>query len=102
VVAVAVANGGFATSDFIARLKALRARAVGDEAAYRDYRDRYRAIATSVWLRGAHEVGRGDAMTAAAPSGVVTFLFTDIEGSTRRCEADGEAMRVALATRCAT
>jgi class 3 adenylate cyclase len=23
-------------------------------------------------------------MTAAAPSGVVTFLFTDIEGSTRR------------------
>jgi hypothetical protein len=35
VVAVTVANGGFATSDFIARLKALRARAVGDEAAYR-------------------------------------------------------------------
>jgi hypothetical protein len=26
-------------------------------------------------------------MTAAAPSGVVTFLFTDIEGSTRRWEA---------------
>ena len=23
-------------------------------------------------------------MTAAAPSGVVTFLFTDVEGSTRR------------------
>jgi len=33
-------------------------------------------------------VGRGDAMTAAAPSGVVTFLVTDIEGSTRRWEAD--------------
>ena len=33
-------------------------------------------------------------MTAAAPSGVVTFLFTDIEGSTRRWEADAEAMRV--------
>jgi class 3 adenylate cyclase len=33
-------------------------------------------------------------MTAAAPSGV-TFLFTDIEGSTRRWEADG--MRAALA-----
>ena len=32
-------------------------------------------------------------MTAAAPSGVVTFLFTDIEGSTRRWEADAEAMR---------
>jgi predicted ATPase/class 3 adenylate cyclase len=42
-------------------------------------------------------VGRGDAMTAAAPSGVVTFLFTDVEGSTRRWEADAEAMRAALA-----
>jgi class 3 adenylate cyclase len=37
-------------------------------------------------------------MTAAAPSGVVTFLFTDIEGSTRRWEADAEAMRAALLT----
>jgi class 3 adenylate cyclase len=35
-------------------------------------------------------------MTAAAPSGVVTFLFTDIEGSTRRWEADAGAMRAAL------
>ncbi len=34
---------------------------------------------------------------AAAPSGVVTFLFTDIEGSTRRWEADADAMRLALA-----
>jgi predicted ATPase/class 3 adenylate cyclase len=41
-------------------------------------------------------MGRGDAMKAAAPSGVVTFLFTDVEGSTRRWEADAEAMRVAL------
>ena len=32
-----------------------------------------------------------------APSGVVTFLFTDVEGSTRRWEADADAMRVALA-----
>jgi predicted ATPase/class 3 adenylate cyclase len=30
------------------------------------------------------------------PSGVVTFLFTDIEGSTRRWEADAVAMRAAL------
>jgi class 3 adenylate cyclase len=30
------------------------------------------------------------------PSGVVTFLFTDIEGSTRRWEADAQAMRAAL------
>src|SRR5271165_6591099 len=37
-------------------------------------------------------------MTAAAPSGVVTFLFTDVEGSTRRWEADADEMRAALAT----
>ena len=36
-------------------------------------------------------------MNMVAPSGVVTFLFTDIEGSTRRWEADAEAMRAALA-----
>ena len=35
-------------------------------------------------------------MTAAAPSGVVTFEFTDIEGSTRRWESDAAAMRSAL------
>jgi class 3 adenylate cyclase len=35
--------------------------------------------------------------TAAAPSGVVTFLFTDVEGSTRRWEADAAGMRAALA-----
>jgi class 3 adenylate cyclase len=33
----------------------------------------------------------------ASPSGVVTFLFTDIEGSTRRWEADADGMRSALA-----
>jgi hypothetical protein len=32
----------------------------------------------------------------SAPSGVVTFLFTDIEGSTRRWEADAESMRAAI------
>ncbi len=31
------------------------------------------------------------------PSGTVTFLFTDIEGSTRRWEADPDTMRVELA-----
>jgi predicted ATPase/class 3 adenylate cyclase len=35
-------------------------------------------------------------VNAAAPTGIVTFLFTDIEGSTRRWEADPDAMRVAL------
>ena len=33
---------------------------------------------------------------SSRPSGTVTFLFTDIEGSTRRWEADPDAMRVAL------
>jgi class 3 adenylate cyclase len=37
------------------------------------------------------------AAPAAAPSGVVTFLFTDVEGSTRRWEADADEMRAALA-----
>ena len=39
-------------------------------------------------------------MTDKAPWGVMTFLFTDVEGSTRRWEADADdadAMRVALA-----
>jgi class 3 adenylate cyclase len=31
------------------------------------------------------------------PSGNVTFLFTDIEGSTQRWESDPVAMRLALA-----
>ena len=37
-------------------------------------------------------------MNVVAPSGVVTFLFTDIEGSTRRWEADADGMQAALAT----
>ena len=81
---------------WLLRLRALLARAHGDDAAYRDYRDRYRAMATSLGFEGHIAVGRGDAMTAAAPSGVVTFLFTDVEGSTRRWEADADGMRVAL------
>ena len=35
-------------------------------------------------------------MGVGPPSGTVTFLFTDVEGSTRRWEADPEAMRAAL------
>src|SRR5262245_19547443 len=34
---------------------------------------------------------------AELPTGTVTFLFTDIEGSTARWEGQPEAMRVALA-----
>jgi hypothetical protein len=33
---------------------------------------------------------------AAASSGVVTFMFTDIESSPRRREADADAMAAAL------
>ncbi|MEV3903522.1 adenylate/guanylate cyclase domain-containing protein [Mycobacterium sp. NPDC050551] len=36
-------------------------------------------------------------MTTSTPSAVLSFLFTDIEGSTRRWEADAEEMRGALA-----
>ncbi len=36
-------------------------------------------------------------MAGDRPSGTVTFLFTDIEGSTKRWEADPDAMRVELA-----
>ena len=34
---------------------------------------------------------------AAAPSGVVTFLVRDVEGSTRRWENDADGMRGDLA-----
>ena len=72
---------------WLLRLRALLARGNGDEAGYRDYRDRYRAMATSLGFEGHMEVGRRDAVTAAAPSGVVTFLFTDVEGSTDASKA---------------
>ena len=39
-----------------------------------------------------------DGEQQGSPSGIVTFLFTDIEGSTRRWEADPDVMRVALET----
>jgi hypothetical protein len=37
---------------WLRRLRALLARARGDEAAYRDYRDHYRAMATSLGFEG--------------------------------------------------
>src|SRR6201998_2044003 len=43
-----------------------------------------------------HSAGVSADPAAAAPSGVVTFLFTDVEGSTRRWESDAQEMRVAL------
>ena len=47
------ANEGWAMREItLLRLRALLARARGDEAAYRDYRDRYRAMATSLGFEG--------------------------------------------------
>ena len=66
--AAAPADDGLVIREiWLLRLRALLARAHGDEAAYRDYRDRYRDDGDIAWLRGAHEVGRGDAMTAVGP-----------------------------------
>jgi class 3 adenylate cyclase len=42
-------------------------------------------------------MGRRDAMTGVLPPGIVTFLLTDVEGSTRRWESDTDGMRIARA-----
>jgi hypothetical protein len=45
----------------------------------------------AMWWTGVVRHSAGvSAAAVAAPSGVVTFLFTDIEGSTRWWEADAE------------
>ena len=46
---------------------------------------------------GARDASPGGAADAGLPTGTVTFLFTDIEGSTRRWETDPGAMARALA-----
>ena len=47
------ADDGLVIRDvWLLRLRALLARARGDEAAYRDYRDRYRAMATELDFEG--------------------------------------------------
>ena len=47
------ADDGPAMRDiWLLRLRALLARAHGDDTAYRDYRDRYRAMATSLGFEG--------------------------------------------------
>ena len=51
--ATAPADDGLVIRDiWLLRLRALLARAHGDEAGYRDYRDRYRAMATSLGFEG--------------------------------------------------
>jgi class 3 adenylate cyclase len=50
---VTVANENLAMRDiWLLRMHALLARALGDEPAYRDYRDRYRAMATALGFEG--------------------------------------------------
>lgn len=39
----------------------------------------------------------GEGRPFALPTGTVTFLLTDVEGSTKRWEADPEAMATAIA-----
>ena len=48
---------------WLLRIRALLVQAQGDDAAYRNNRDRYRAMATELGFEG-HMKGRGDAMTA--------------------------------------
>ena len=49
----APADDGIAIREiWLLRLRALLARAHGDEAGYRDYRDRYRAMATELGFEG--------------------------------------------------
>jgi adenylate cyclase len=51
--AAAPIDQGFVLHEvWLLRLRALLSKAVGDEAAYRDYRDRYRAMATSLGFEG--------------------------------------------------
>ena len=68
--AAAPADDGLVIREiWLLRMRALLDRARGDETAYRDYRDRYRAMATDAGLRGTHGVGRGDAVTMVHPEG---------------------------------
>jgi class 3 adenylate cyclase len=51
-----------------------------------------------VWPGRRRRAGRSVRAVPQQPSGTVTFLFTDIEGSTRRWQDDSEEMRSLLAT----
>jgi hypothetical protein len=48
----AQADSGLAVEIWLLRSRALLAKAYGDDTAYRDYRDRYRAMATSLGYEG--------------------------------------------------
>jgi len=60
--AAAPADEGLVIRDiWLLRIRALLAQALGDEAAYRDYRDRYRAMAKSLGFEG--HIAWAEAMT---------------------------------------
>jgi len=52
---------------WLLRLRALLARAHGDDARYREYRGSLPRHGEIAWLRRAYRVGRGNAMTAGWP-----------------------------------
>ena len=54
---------------FLLRLHALLARAHGDEAAYRDHRDRHRAMATSLGFEGHMEWAEAIHESVCVPHG---------------------------------
>jgi predicted ATPase/class 3 adenylate cyclase len=54
------------------------------------------AVLLSESFSGAAPGGAGEPVEADLPAGTVTFLFTDIEGSTRLWETEPDAMEVAL------
>ena len=57
---------GFVLNEiWLLRMRALLARAHGDEAGYRDYRDRYRAMATSLGFEGHMKWAEAMPMTPA-------------------------------------
>ena len=83
-------------SETIARLR----KVLGDDA-YESLAGRGESMtnaAMATYALEQIELARADLLQWASPMSVLTFLFTDIEGSTRRWEADAAAMRVALET----
>ena len=70
------ATEGWVVCDiWLLRLRALLAQTRGDKTSYRDYRDRYRAMATSLGFEG-HMRGLRRCHDGGCPVGGVTFLFT--------------------------
>ena len=72
------ADQGSAMLDItLLRLRALLARARGDEMGYRDYRESLPRHGGIAWLRRTHRVGRGDGRFRANVTGTSTFSLID-------------------------